>query len=331
MPPQKTRTFQVPDTIAPLRLDRFLAEQLPDLSRSFIQKLIDKGQVHLDGKPVTKASHKIMGGELLQVTIPEPEESHLVPQNLPIEIVYEDDHLVVVNKPPGMVVHPGAGVKEGTLVNALLYHCRQLSGVGGKLRPGIVHRLDKETSGLLVVAKDDVTHVGLQRQLAEKTARREYKALVWGTPDPPEGVIETFMGRSPRDRKKFAVRPDGKYALTLYRVEEVLGFLTLVNVQLKTGRSHQIRVHFKHIHHPVFGDPDYGGRQRMLGQLSTLWEKRLAQQLLKMMPRQALHAYRLGFVHPVTGKWMQFEVDLPDDFSQIISKLKAAIMEREQR
>ncbi len=330
MPPQKIQTFQVPEQATPMRLDRFLAVQLPTHSRSFFQKLIEKGYVAVNGTTITKASFKIVGGELVQIIIPEPEESHLVPQNLPIDVVFEDAHLVVVNKPAGMVVHPGAGVKDGTLVNALIYHCKQLSGVGGKLRPGIVHRLDKQTSGLLVVAKDDVTHIGLQQQLAEKTAQREYKALVWGIPEPEQGVIETYMGRSPRNRKKFAVRPDGKYALTLYQVEKVLAFLSLVKVQLKTGRSHQIRVHFQHIHHPVFGDPEYGGRHRMVGQLRSLWEKRLAQKLLNLIPRQALHAYRLGFRHPITGQWMQFEVDLPDDFSQIIKHLEAVIAEKEQ-
>lgn len=329
MPPRKIRTFQTPETHSGIRLDRFLADVMAETSRSFIQKLIEQGKVMVNDRPVLRPSFRLHSGDAITVEIPEPEETHLIPQNIPLDIVYEDDHLLVINKPAGMVVHPGAGVSDGTLVNAVLYHCSQLSGVGGKLRPGIVHRLDKDTSGLLVIAKDDVTHIGLQKQLAEKTARREYKALVWGIPQPRENRIETFVARSRKDRKKFAVSNSGKLAITLYRVEQVYRFLSLVNVTLKTGRSHQIRIHFKHIHHPVFGDPQYGGRQRMVGQLATLWEKRLALQLLKMMPRQALHAYRLGFEHPVRKEWMQFEVDLPEDFSQIIQKLETAIAEKE--
>ncbi len=331
MPPLKTHTFQIPEHIGDVRLDRFLTGVMPDVSRSFIQKLIEQGKVTVNQRAIQRPAYKLHGGETVQVEIPRPEETHLVPQPIPLDIVYEDEHLLVVNKPPGLVVHPGAGVKDGTLVNAILYHCATLSGVGGKLRPGIVHRLDKNTSGLLVVAKDDKTHVGLQQQLAQKTARREYKALVWGTPNPPKGRIETYVARSRKDRKKFAVSNSGKLAITLYQVDTEFLFLSLVNVQLKTGRSHQIRIHFKHIHHPVFGDPEYGGRQRMVGQLRTLWEKRLAIQLLKQMPRQALHAYRLGFIHPIRQEWMQFEVDLPPDFSQIIHTLKAAIAEKEMQ
>ncbi|NOX38130.1 MAG: RluA family pseudouridine synthase [Calditrichaeota bacterium] len=329
-PPKKTYEFRVEAGDRGERIDRFLARKLPDFSRSYIQKLIEKQLVRVDTRTV-KPSFKLEANQHIVVEIPPPEETEIKPQPIPLDVVYEDDHLLVIHKPAGLVVHPGAGVREGTLVNALMYHCRDLSGVGGRLRPGIVHRLDKNTSGLLVVAKDDRTHLGLQKQFAEKTARREYRALVWGRLKEPSGRIETLVGRSPGDRKKFTVTREGKLAITLYQVERYYAFLTLVRVQLKTGRSHQIRIHFKHIHHPVFGDPEYGGRNKQLNRLTHLSEKRLAQQLLKIMPRQALHAYKLGFVHPITGKSMVFEIDLPEDFQQVLAVLEAHSATEEEK
>ncbi len=317
----KTYEFRVPGSFAGTRLDRFLVQQLPHHSRSYLQKLIDQGRVQVNSRTV-KPSYKLEPGQRVFVEIPPPAETEIRPQPIPLEVVFEDPHLLVVNKPAGMVVHPGAGRRDGTLVNALMYYCRDLSGVGGRLRPGIVHRLDKNTSGLLVIAKDDRTHLGLQQQFARKTAHREYKALVWGRLKQSSGTIETRVGRSLKNRKKFTVTPQGKPAVTCYEVEKFYDFLTLVRVHLKTGRSHQIRIHFHHIHHPVFGDPEYGGRNRQLNRLSSPAQRRRALQLLSRLPRQALHAYRLGFVHPVTGQAMLFEVKLPEDFQQVLQILE---------
>lgn len=302
------------------RIDRFLAAKLPQYSRSFFKKLIEQNRVRVNALPV-KPSHITNAGDQIEVNIPEPVETEIAAENIPLNIIYEDQHLLVVNKPAGMVVHPGAGVRAGTLVNALLHHCTDLSGMSGRLRPGIVHRLDKLTSGLLVVAKDDVSHRHLQKQFAEKTARREYRALVWGRVEPKTGRIETFLNRSKSDRKKFSVSVSGKPALTNYEVENYFAFLTLVKVWLKTGRSHQIRVHFKHLNHPVFGDADYSGRNKQINRISNLSHRKFALNLLSMMDHQALHAFSLGFEHPVQKKWMDFSAPLPDDFQRVLSKL----------
>ncbi len=306
---------------AGMRLDKWLAQRLTDYSRSYLQKLISNDLVKVNGR-IVRASHRLSPGELLEIEIPPPEKSEVVPQNIPVEIVYEDEHLVVVNKPAGLVVHPGAGVRDGTLVNALLYHCQQLSGLGGQLRPGIVHRLDKNTSGLLVVAKTDRAHHQLARQFAEKSASREYLALVWGTPDPLEGTVETRLDRSKRDRTMFTVADRGKIAITAYRVEEVLGFLSLLRVRLKTGRTHQIRIHLNYLHHPVFGDPEYHGRYKQLNRLQQGRERQLAQSLLKILDHQALHAFRLSFRHPESGEIVQFEAPLPADFRKVLEILR---------
>ncbi len=219
-------------------------------------------------------------------------------------------------------MHPGAGVRSGTLVNALLHHCRNLSGVGGRLRPGIVHRLDKNTSGVLVVAKDDESHYALQRQFSEKKVRRIYKALVWGILPEAKGEITTYLNRSKRDRKKFVVAREGKEAITTFEVITYYEFLTFVKVQLKTGRTHQIRVHFNYIHHPIFGDPEYSGRIKQLASLSRQEYRTIAQQLLKILPYQALHATLLGFEHPVTHQWMEFEVPIPPPFREVLDFLE---------
>ncbi len=316
---------QIELTVAPsdhhLRLDKFLHKHFTDRSRSFWQKLIEQGYVEVGGKALRPA-YRITAGEVVRVTIPPPQETDILPEEIPLDILFEDDHLLVINKPAGLVVHPGAGVRQGTLVNALLHHCQNLSGVGGRLRPGIVHRLDKETSGLLVVAKNDLAHLSLSRQFAEKTASREYLALVWHRLEAEEGEIETRLNRSKRDRKLFAVAREGKTAVTRYRVEQRFRFLTLVRIWLKTGRTHQIRVHFSHIHHPVFGDPQYHGRLKQLGQLSGKANREMAGRLLQMMPRQALHARELAFVHPVSKEKMRFQAPLPDDFQQVLTTLQ---------
>lgn len=324
MPPAKIFKFVVEKSLANQRLDRFLAAKLPQYSRSFLKKIIEQNLVEVNTRH-TKPSHITVAGDQIQVSIPEPVETEIQPEDIPLNIIYEDQHLLVVNKPAGMVVHPGAGVRSGTLVNALLYSCTDLSGVGGRLRPGIVHRLDKLTSGLLVVAKDDFSHRHLQRQFAEKTARREYRALLWGRVEPKAGRIETLLNRSKSDRKKFSVSTSGRPALTNYEVERYFPFLTLVKVWLKTGRSHQIRVHFKHLNHPVFGDPDYSGRNKQINRISNLSQRKFALNLLSIINRQALHAFSLGFEHPIRKEWMDFSAPLTDDFQSVLSKLDEEI------
>lgn len=320
MPQVKIYNFVVDEGLSNQRIDRFLSVKLPQYSRSFLKKLIDQGLVQVNDGHI-KPSRIAGAGDQILVNIPEPVETEIAPENIPLDIIYNDQHLLVVNKPAGLVVHPGAGVRAGTLVNALLYHCTDLSGIGGRLRPGIVHRLDKLTSGLLVVAKDDHSHRHLQKQFAEKTARREYRVLVWGRVEPKTGRIETLLNRSQTDRKRFAVSTTGKAALTNYEVEKYFNFLTLARVWLKTGRSHQIRVHFKYLNHPVFGDPDYSGRNNRINGISNLSQRKFALNLLGMMGRQALHAYSLGFEHPMRKEWMDFSVPLPDDFQNVLSKL----------
>ncbi len=321
MPTAKKFLIEIPSPPPSERLDRYLANRLPELSRAYIQKLIRDALVLVNGEPV-KSSYKPVPGDKISISLPPPQPTEIYPEKIPLNIIYEDRHLLVVDKPAGMVVHPGAGVRQGTLVNALLGYCPNLSGVGGRLRPGIVHRLDKNTSGLLVVAKDDISHRKLQQQFSNKTAQRKYKALVWGKLTPEEGILENFINRSKANRKKFVVAQSGKPAVTHYRVEQYFTFLTLVQVQLKTGRTHQIRVHFNHIHHPVFGDPDYSGRTKQLNRLSTLSLKKFAVYLLQLISRQALHAYQLGFYHPIQQKWLEFQSPLPEDFNKIIQEIR---------
>ncbi len=307
-----------------VRLDRFLQQRFPEYSRSFFQKLIEQGRVRVNGKNA-KPAFKLIPGQQVDVEFPEPAETNLEPENIPLNIIYQDEHIVVVNKPAGMVVHPGAGVRRHTLVHALLYHVGALSSVGGESRPGIVHRLDKNTSGLLVVARTDEAHYALSKQFASRQAHRQYLALVWHLFDEPEGTIETFLNRSKRDRKKFTVADRGKRAITHYRVQQNFGFLSLVELRLETGRTHQIRVHLSAMHHPVFGDPDYHGRSSQITQLPRSADRQLAHRLLKMMPHQALHAYRLQFVHPFTRKMLSFQAPLPEDFRQVLQELESSL------
>lgn len=317
----ETHHFVASAAEAGVRLDRYISLQLQQCSRAFIQKLIDSSNVTVNDKLVRR-SYLVTEADRITVMIPEATETDLQPENIPLDIIFEDRHLLVVNKPAGMIVHPGAGIHSGTLVNALMYYCQDLSGIGGRLRPGIVHRLDKNTSGLLAIAKNDIAHRALQEQFSSKTAYREYKALVWGLVQEKEQTIESFLNRSKSDRKKFAVSSEGKMAITKIEVEEYFQFLTLLRIQLQTGRTHQIRVHCKHLQHPVFGDPDYSGRNNQLGRLSTLSDKNFAIYLLKLMTRQALHAHRLGFIHPATGEAMSFSAELPADFDQVIKRVK---------
>lgn len=297
------------------RLDKALA-QLTDLSRERIKALIGEGHVTLNGAPAQSGSAKPAAGTEFAIRVPGAVPADARPQDIPLRVVFEDAHLIVVDKPAGMVVHPAAGNADGTLVNALLHHCAgQLSGIGGVARPGIVHRIDKDTSGLLVAAKSDAAHEGLARQFAEHSIDRLYKAVVKGAPAPPSGTISGMIGRSDRDRKKMAVLdPDsnrGKRAVTHYRTLSVLDGSSLVECKLETGRTHQIRVHMASIGHALLGDPVYGRPDSRL--------RPLLQRL--SFARQALHAAVLGFVHPVTGDRLHFSSDLPNEMRELIEAL----------
>lgn len=286
------------------RIDKWLSENNPDLTRSMLQKLIKEGQVTLNGKTVNK-SCSVKNGDVITVIVPEPTELDVTAENISIEIVYEDDDLLVVNKPKGMVVHPAAGNYSGTLVNALLYHCKdRLSSINGVIRPGIVHRIDKNTSGLLIVAKTDKAHLGLAEQIKAHTFTREYQAVICGRLKENTGIIEAPIGRHPIDRKKMCVTErNSKYAKTEYTVLEEYSGYSLVKLKLFTGRTHQIRVHMAYIGHPVFGDDVYGKAS-------------------KLCEGQCLHAKKIGFVHPIDGKYYEFDSELPDYFKSVINKLK---------
>jgi 23S rRNA pseudouridine1911/1915/1917 synthase len=298
------------------RLDRWLARRLPALSRARLQALIAAGAVLLDGR-VARPSARVKAGEVVSVTVPAPDAAVPQPEDIPLAVVYEDPHLVVVDKPAGLVVHPGAGTAAGTLVNALLHRVKDLSGVGGVLRPGIVHRLDRGTSGLIVVAKDDATHQDLARQFASRSVEKEYLAVVLGRPRRATGTIEAAIGRDPVHRKRMSVRaPRGRAARTTYTVAELLDGSALLQVRIHTGRTHQIRVHLASIGHPVAGDAVYGGR-RLPGNAST----RL-REVLAALDRPALHAARLAFRHPITGERVSFESPMPDDLSTALDRLR---------
>jgi 23S rRNA pseudouridine1911/1915/1917 synthase len=314
----------IPPHKVPERIDLYLTHHVENASRSKVQQAIQAGTVLVNGKPV-KPSHKVAGGEIIDISFPTPAPPDVHPENIPLEIVYEDDYLIVVNKPAGMVTHPAFGHYTGTLVNALLFHCQhKLSTLNDAYRPGIVHRLDKDTSGLMVVAKDDVTHANLARQFSTREIDREYWAIVWGKFQGKEkkgGTITAALGRSASDRKKVTVRNGGKHAVTRYEVLEEFSYLSVLQLKLLTGRTHQIRVHLHHIGHPVFGDPTYGGRRIAWGGTEKK-KKETVQQFLKIIPRQALHAKTIGFVHPFTKEKMKFDSDLPADMTQVLNLLR---------
>lgn len=291
------------------RLDAWLATQCEGLSRSALQALMEQGLVTQAGQPVNKKD-KVRPGASYQVQVPEPQPIEAIPQDLPVDVVYEDTDLLVVNKPKGMVVHPAPGNPDGTLVNALLYHCAgQLSGIGGAIRPGIVHRIDKDTSGLLVVAKNDTAHQALSEQMRVHSIHRVYHAVVYGNLREDEGFVETWLGRDPKDRKKMAVvsqsAAGARYAYTGWRVLERFGNFTYVACKLKTGRTHQIRVHMASIGHPLAGDAVYGPRN-----------------CITSLDGQCLHAKELGFVHPTTQQWLQFDSELPLYFTEFLNRLR---------
>ncbi|MBO5197551.1 MAG: RluA family pseudouridine synthase [Lachnospiraceae bacterium] len=290
-----------------VRIDKFIAETSEGLSRSYIQKLIADGAVFVDGKSA-KASLKLAEGQEVSFLLPEPEELVAKPEDIPLDILYEDNDLIVINKPKDMVVHPAAGHAEGTLVNALLYHCRDnLSGINGVMRPGIVHRIDKNTTGVLVVCKTDAAHQGIAEQLKVHSITRRYNALVYGTFKEPEGRIEAPIGRHPIDRKKMAINhKNGKSAVTNYTVLEQFGSgYSHIECRLETGRTHQIRVHMSSIGHPLLGDDVYGSGKNPFH-----------------LEGQALHARVLGFIHPITGQYMEFEAPLPEYFTDLAEKLR---------
>ncbi len=304
-----------------MRLDRFLADALPDLSRSRIKSLLQDGHVTESGQTISDPSYRVKQGTDFEVSVPAPEDATPAAQDIPLTIVYEDADLLVVDKPAGLVVHPAPGQPDGTLVNALLAHCGDsLSGVGGVKRPGIVHRLDKDTSGLIVVAKNDAAHQSLSAQFADRSIDRSYRALVWGVPMPPSGRVEGNIGRHPRDRKKMAVvaPPRGKPATTNYRLIQRFGdAASLIECKLESGRTHQIRVHMTHIGHPIIGDPVYG--RRTPARKNALSEE--AARLTGILNRQALHAAVIGFEHPKTGERLNFSSELPRDMKRIVSVL----------
>jgi 23S rRNA pseudouridine1911/1915/1917 synthase len=302
------------------RLDVFLTNHVENATRNKVQRAVQDGAVLVNNKKA-KPSHQVSPGEIIHITLSKSPPQEALPENIPVDVVYEDNDLLVVNKPAGMVTHPAYGNYTGTLVNALLYHCNHLSSLNDPTRPGVVHRLDKDTSGLMVIAKTDVAHAKLARQFALRTIKREYWAIVWGTFKQNRGVIETLLGRSKSDRKKMAVVEGGKRAITEYTVLEQFPYLTLVKLKLRTGRTHQIRVHLAHINHPVFGDPTYNGRHLVAGP-GTPRQKGEVQHLLKLIPRQALHAKTIGFIHPTTQKDVLFDSEPPQDMGAVLDHLQ---------
>ncbi len=329
-------TVIIPADQAATRLDKALSITLPELSRSRVQMLIAQGHVSRSGKPIADSAHKVKAGEEYCVNIPPPTSSEIKAMPIPLSIVYEDEHMLVIDKPAGLTVHPAAGHYDDTLVNALLAHCgATLSGIGGVARPGIVHRIDKDTSGLLVVAKHDEAHRALAAQLAKRTLKRVYQCVVWGVPKPAQGTITGNIGRSPHNRKKMAIVKGGKEATTHYKVIEGYGIrdmgygkmksqipnpksqfslASLLECRLETGRTHQIRVHLAHKGHALVGDPVYG---------SAPLRKRLPIDFALDFPRQALHAAQLSLIHPITLKHMDFLSPLPDDMKRLISAFRA--------
>ncbi len=312
-----------------LRIDKYLALHIENSSRTKIQKAIDDGCVIVNSK-IIKSNYLVQPNDDIDITLPNiPPKKDVLPEDIPLEIVYEDENLIVLNKPAGMVTHPAYKNDSSTLVNALLFHISKneksnneegLSNLNGAERAGIVHRLDKNTSGLLVIAKDEETHRRLSKLFSRHDIEREYWAVVWGHFKNKTGVVEKSLGRSQADRKKVVVREDGKHAVTHYEVIKEFDFLTLLKLKLETGRTHQIRAHMHSIGHPVFGDPDYEGRKPHSVQLTNKLKEQ-TKELLELIPRQALHAKVLGFVHPVTGKPVRFESELPEDMKALLAQL----------
>lgn len=306
-----------------LRIDKFLTNRMEGISRNRIQTAADAGNILVNGSAV-KSSYKVKPSDRIQIVMPYPlRELEIIPENIPLDIPYEDDDLIIVNKPAGMVVHPGHGNYSGTLVNALTYHLKDLPLFqSGDMRAGLVHRIDKNTSGILVVAKNERAHARLARQFFDHTIDRVYHALVWGNMEQEEGTVTGHIGRSLRDRLKMAVFPDGengKHAVTHYRVLERLGYVNLIECRLETGRTHQIRVHMEHIGHPLFNDERYGGDRILKGTTFSKY-RQFVENCFRIMPRHGLHARSLGFVHPTTGQRVHFERDMPQDMASVVER-----------
>lgn len=314
-----------------LRVDKFLFNRLEKVSRNKIQMAIRAGNVLVNSNSV-KPNYRVKPNDLITVVLPYPhQEFELVPENIPLNIIYEDDHIIVVNKQPGMVVHPGHGNYTGTLVNALCWHIKDLPLFRtGEIRPGLVHRIDKDTSGILVIAKTEIALNRLARQFFDRTTTRTYHALVWGIPEPEQGTIIGHIGRNIRDRLKMQVFPDGengKHAVTHYRVLEKLGYVSLIECRLETGRTHQIRAHMEYIKHPVFNDERYGGNKILRGTVFTKY-RQFVENCFQLIPRHALHAKSLGFRHPETNNELYFDSELPDDMRLALEKWRSYVANR---
>lgn len=310
----------VPENQPRERLDQFLTNKLEKISRAQIQKLIKNEKITVNDSAV-KASHQVSGGERITINIPPPRSADLLPENIPLKIIYEDENLLVLNKKAGMVVHPAFGNMSGTLANALVYHSENLSTLSGKFRPGLVHRLDKDTSGLLVVAKNDYVHAELSRQFSEHTTQREYRAFAWGRFNEKNGRIESFIIRNPNDRTRMIIsKTEGKWAVTNWELIKQYSVVAYVKLNLETGRTHQIRVHLSSLGHPVLADQIYGGGKKQIINLNQ-HEQQLGLQLLKILARQALHAKTLGFIHPVKNEEMKFDSELPADMLALLKFL----------
>lgn len=303
----KQINFEVLSEDADSRIDRYLAQQMPDQSRSFLQKLIREEQITVNGRPV-KANYRLQPEDQVLVIVPDPQLPDILPENIPLDILYEDSDVLVINKPKGMVVHPAAGHYTNTVVNAVMYHCQgNLSGINGVMRPGIVHRIDRDTTGAIVICKNDQAHQSLAQQLKEHSITRSYRAIVWNNLKEDEGTVDRPIGRHPVDRKKMAVNEkNGKTAVTHYRVLERFGSFTYIECRLETGRTHQIRVHMASIGHPLLGDEVYGPSGKQPFRLQG----------------QCLHAMTLGFLHPSTGEYVEFEAPLPEYFTQLLKNFR---------
>jgi 23S rRNA pseudouridine1911/1915/1917 synthase len=306
-----------------LRIDKYLSDKLPNVTRSKIQDAIGEGFVLVNGKEI-RSNYKVRPNDQIVISLPEPPRDYEVkPENIPLNIIYEDNDLIVVNKPAGMVVHPAYQNWTGTLVNALAFHFQNLPSSGSNnFRPGLVHRIDKDTSGLLIIAKNEATLTHLGKQFFNHSIDRVYWAIVWGVPKSPEGTIDVNIGRSPKDRRLTVAFPDGdmgREAITHYRILKNLRYVSLIECKLETGRTHQIRAHLKYLGHPIFNDATYGGDMVLRGTVFSKY-KSFIDNCFKIIPRQALHAKTIGFIHPVTGSKMHFESDLPADFKAVIEK-----------
>src|SRR6478609_2245798 len=306
-----------------IRIDKFLMDRLPNATRTKIQEGIHNGFVRVNEKPI-KPNYKVHPADIITVAFPEPpRDTDVVPENIPLNIVYEDEYLLVVNKPAGMVVHPAYQNWSGTLVNALTYHFQNLPEMKGNVgRPGLVHRIDKDTSGLLVVAKTEKAMTALAKQFFDHSIERTYQAIVWGVPNPPQGTINVFVGRSLKDRRVTAAFPNsdfGRNAITHYKLLQDFRYVSLVQCNLETGRTHQIRAHMKYLGHPLFNDETYGGNEILRGTVFSKY-KQFVEKCFKIIQRQALHAKTIGFIHPETNKFMQFDSELPADFKEALEK-----------